>query len=122
MMAKILVVDDSGMSRRSLRKILETAGHQVIEAQDGIAALELFFIDKPDIVLLDLTMGGLYGVDVLKKMLEMNPGARVIVASADIQSSTRVMVQDAGALAFINKPFAVDQVLNAVNLALKENQ
>jgi two-component system chemotaxis response regulator CheY len=122
MMAKILVVDDSGMSRRSLRKILETAGHQVIEAQDGIAALELFFIDKPDIVLLDLTMGGLYGVDVLKKMLEMNPGARVIVASADIQSSTREMVQEAGALAFINKPFAVDQVLNAVNLALKENQ
>lgn len=122
MMAKILVVDDSGMSRRSLRKILETAGHQVIEAQDGIAALELFFIDKPDIVLLDLTMGGLYGVDVLKKMLEMNTGARVIVASADIQSSTREMVQEAGALAFINKPFSVDQVLNAVNLALKENQ
>lgn len=122
MMAKILVVDDSGMSRRSLRKILETAGHQVIEAQDGIAALELFFIDKPGIVLLDLTMGGLYGVDVLKKMIEMDPGARVIVASADIQSSTREMVQEAGALAFINKPFAVDQVLNAVNLALKEIQ
>ena len=121
MMAKILVVDDSGMSRRSLRKILETAGHQVIEAQDGIAALELFFIDKPEIVLLDLTMGGLYGADVLKKMLEMDPGARVIVASADIQSSTREMVQQAGALAFINKPFAADQVLNAVNLALKEN-
>jgi len=120
MMAKILVVDDSGMSRRSLRKILETAGHQVIEAQDGIAALELFFIDKPEIVLLDLTMGGLYGVDVLKKMREMDPGARVIVASADIQSSTREMVQEAGALAFINKPLAVDQVLNAVNLALKE--
>ena len=119
-MAKILVVDDSGMSRRSLRKILETAGHQVIEAQDGIAALELFFIDKPEIVLLDLTMGGLYGVDVLKKMREMDPGARVIVASADIQSSTREMVQEAGALAFINKPFAADQVLNAVNLALKE--
>jgi len=120
MMAKILVVDDSGMSRRSLRKILETAGHQVIEAQDGIAALELFFIDKPEVVLLDLTMGGLYGVDVLKKMREMDPGARVIVASADIQSSTREMVQEAGALAFINKPLAVDQVLNAVNLALKE--
>lgn len=120
MMAKILVVDDSGMSRRSLRKILETAGHQVIEAQDGIAALELFFIDKPEVVLLDLTMGGLYGVDVLKKMREMDPAARVIVASADIQSSTREMVQEAGALAFINKPFAVDQVLNAVNLALKE--
>jgi len=120
MMAKILVVDDSGMSRRSLRKILETAGHQVIEAQDGIAALELFFIDKPEVVLLDLTMGGLYGVDVLKKMREMDPGARVIVASADIQSSTREMVQEAGALAFINKPLAVDQVLNAVSLALKE--
>ena len=118
-MARILVVDDSGMSRRSLRKILEPAGHQVIEAEDGIAALECYFIEKPDLVLLDLTMSGMYGLDVLSKLREMDANARVIVASADIQSSTRGMVEDGGARAFINKPFAVDQVLNAVATALK---
>jgi len=118
-MATILVVDDSGMSRRALRKILESAGHHVIEAEDGIAALELYFIEKPELVLLDLTMTGMYGLDVLSKLREMDAGARVIVASADIQSSTRGMVEEGGARAFINKPFAVDQVLNAVTAALR---
>lgn len=118
-MAKILVVDDSGMSRRTLRKILEPAGHQVIEAADGIAALEQYFLDQPDLVMLDLTMTGMYGIDVLKKLREMDPQARVIVGSADIQSSTRQLVNEAGAVAFINKPFTVDQVLNAVSRALE---
>src|SRR5689334_19022753 len=118
MMAKILVVDDSGMSRRTLRKILEPAGHQVTEATDGIAALEQYFLDRPDLVMFDLTMTGMYGIDVLKKLREMDPRARVIVGSADIQSSTRSLVEEAGATAFINKPFTIDQVLNAVNRAL----
>jgi two-component system chemotaxis response regulator CheY len=119
-MAKILVVDDSGMSRRSLRKILEPTGHQIVEAQDGISALERYFIDKPDLVLLDLTMSGMYGIDVLIKLREMDPQAKVIVATADIQSSTRQMVQESGAHAFISKPFTVDQVLNAVAVVLQE--
>ena len=119
MMAKILVVDDSGMSRRTLRKILEPSGHQISEAEDGIAALDQYYIDTPDLVLLDLTMTGMYGIDVLTKLREMDSEARVIVASADIQSSTRTMVKEAGANAFINKPFVVDQVLNAVSSALR---
>ena len=119
MMAKILVVDDSGMSRRTLRKILEPSGHQISEAADGIAALEQYYIDKPDLVLLDLTMTGMYGIDVLMKLREMDSEARVIVASADIQSSTRTLVTEAGANAFINKPFVADQVLNAVSSTLR---
>jgi two-component system chemotaxis response regulator CheY len=119
MMAKILVVDDSGMSRRTLRKILEPAGHVVTEAEDGISALENYFIDRPDLVLLDLTMTGMYGIDVLTKLKEMDPNVRVIVASADIQSSTRLLVDEAGANAFINKPFTADRVLEAVDNALR---
>jgi len=118
-MATVLVVDDSGMSRRALRKILESAGHQVLEAEDGISALERYFLEKPDLVLLDLTMTGMYGLDVLSKLREMDVNAKVIVASADIQSSTRGLVDAGGAQAFINKPFAVDQVLNAVNSVLQ---
>jgi len=119
MMAKILVVDDSGMSRRTLRKILEPAGHQITEAEDGLSALEQYYVDKPDLVLLDLTMSGMYGIDVLMKLREMDSQARVIVASADIQSSTREIALQAGAGAFINKPFAPEQVLNAVSAALR---
>jgi len=119
MMAKILIVDDSGMSRRTLRKILEPAGHEIIEAEEGVVALERYFLDKPGLVFLDLTMTGMYGIDVLNKLREMDPQARVIVASADIQSSTREMVDAGGATAFINKPFTSEKVLNAVSEALR---
>jgi two-component system chemotaxis response regulator CheY len=118
MSAKIMVVDDSAMSRRTMRRILEGAGYSVVEADEGMAALELYFLEKPDVVFLDLVMKGMYGLDVLEKLREMDAGARVVVASADIQSSTRTMVESAGARAFINKPFVVEQVLAAVNEAL----
>jgi two-component system chemotaxis response regulator CheY len=117
-MSKILVVDDSKLSRRILRSILEPAGHQVIEAEDGISALERYFIEKPDLVLLDLTMNGMYGIEVLTKLRELDAHARVIVASADIQSHTHVIARDAGAAGYINKPFVQDQVMETVNAAL----
>ena len=118
MSQKILIVDDSALSRRTLRRILETAGYEVVEAGDGMTALELYFLEKPSLVLLDLVMKGMYGLDVLVKLREMDPKALVVVASADIQSSTRKMVDEAGALAFINKPFLSEQVIAAVEAAL----
>ena len=117
---KILIVDDSALSRRTLRRILETAGYEVVEADDGMTALELYFLEKPEIVLLDLVMKGMYGLDVLVKLRELDAHARVVVASADIQSSTRQMVDEAGALGFINKPFVSEQVIAAVAAALAE--
>ena len=109
MSGKILIVDDSALSRRTLRRILESAGYDVVEANEGMAALEAYFLEKPDLVLLDLVMKGMYGLDVLVKLREMDQQARVVVASADIQSSTRKMVDEAGALGFINKPFIADR-------------
>ena len=117
---KILIVDDSALSRRTLRRILEPAGYEVIEADDGMTALEVYFLEKPDLVLLDLVMKGMYGLDVLVKLREMDPKTLVVVASADIQSSTRKMVDEAGALGFINKPFIAEQVIMAVKAALAE--
>jgi len=119
-MAKILVVDDSGLSRRTLRRILEVDGHQIIEAEDGDSALEQYFLDKPDLVLLDLVMRGMYGIDVLNKLRQMDSDALVIVATADIQSSTHAIVKEAGAQGFITKPFTPDQVNLAVRNALNE--
>ncbi len=65
MSRKVLIVDDSGLARRRARAILESAGFEVIEAEDGMAALESYFVEKPDIVLLDLVMKGMYGLEVL---------------------------------------------------------
>lgn len=120
MRPKVLIVDDSSLSRRTLRRILESADYEIVEADDGMGALEVYFLEKPSLVLLDLVMKGMYGLDVLAKLREMDQQARVVVASADIQSSTRKLVHDAGALGFINKPFVPEQVIAAVEAALTE--
>jgi two-component system chemotaxis response regulator CheY len=118
-MAKILIVDDSNLSRRILRGILEPAGHEIIEASNGSAAIERYFLEKPDLVLLDLLMNGMYGLEVLDKLRELDPQARVVVASADVQSFTHNKVKAAGAQGFINKPFETQTVLNTVSAALQ---
>lgn len=120
MSPKILIVDDSALSRRTLRRILESAGYEVVEAGDGMAALELYFLEKPALVLLDLVMKGMYGLEVLLKLREMDHDVRVVVASADIQSSTRKLVDEAGALGFINKPFVAEEVIKAVETSIAE--
>ena len=104
MKANVLVVDDSSLARRVLRRMLEELGHTVDEANDGASALERYFLHRPDIVMFDMVMTGMYGLDVLAKMRELNPDVRVIVASADIQTSTREKAREAGAAAFVNKP------------------
>jgi len=118
MIGHILIVDDSGFARRTLRQILEGGGHSVDEAANGNDALERYFLKKPDLVLLDMVMEGLTGMEVLARLRELDPAARVVVASADVQSSTRADVQAGGAIGFINKPFVREQVLNAISNVL----
>ena len=114
MSAKILVVDDSGLARRNTRRILEAAGYDVLEAEDGLSALERYFVERPEVVLLDLVMKGMYGLDVLSKLREMDPSVRVIVITADVQTTSRELVAAGGAAAFLNKPVKRDDILNAV--------
>ncbi|MCX6032539.1 MAG: response regulator [Chloroflexi bacterium] len=118
-MANILIIDDSALSRRIMRRILEVAGYQVQEAADGMAGLESYFLSKPDLVLLDITMTGMHGLEALTQLRALDSQARVIMASADIQASTRAMAAEAGAIGFVNKPLTAEQVLSAVHAALQ---
>ena len=61
------------------------------EAPDGLSALERYSLDRPDLVLLDVTMNEMNGLEVLEQLRAMDPGARVVMATADVQSSTRTM-------------------------------
>jgi two-component system chemotaxis response regulator CheY len=119
MTQKILLVDDSGLARRSSRHILESAGYAVVEAEDGLGALERYFLERPDLVLLDLVMKGMPGLDVLAKLQEIDPGVRVIVVSADVQDSSREMAEAGGACGFINKPVERTGMLAVVAAALE---
>jgi len=114
MKRRVLIVDDSALSRRTLRQILEPEGYDIVEAEDGLIALERYFLDKPDVVLLDLVMKGMYGLEVLTKLRELDAGAKVVVVSADIQTSSKELVEQAGAKAFVNKPFDRAEILQAL--------
>ena len=118
MKAKILIVDDSALTRRTLRQILETSGCEVVEAEDGLSAMERYFLEKPDVVMLDLVMRGMYGLEVLEKLRELDAEARVVVVSADIQSSSRDMAEQAGARGFVTKPFDKTEILTALERVL----
>ncbi|QJW98187.1 response regulator [Frigoriglobus tundricola] len=117
-MAKILIVDDSALSRRVSRRILEPAGHTVAEAADGLSALETYSLDRPDLVLLDVTMTEMDGLEVLNQLRAMDPLAVVVMATADVQSSTRVLAEAGGAVGFVIKPLTAETVLRAVAAAL----
>ena len=120
MSARVLIVDDSSLARRRARGILEKGGYEVVEAEDGMAALERYFIDKPDVVMLDLVMKGMYGIEVLNRLRQMDPSARVIVVSADVQTSSHDLVESAGAIGFLVKPLDEEAALTLVRSTLAE--
>jgi len=118
MNAKILVVDDSSLARRTLRQIIEGEGHTVDEAANGPEALEKFYLSRHDLIFLDLVMDQMMGIEVLAKLREIDPTVRVIVATADIQTSSRDEATERGASEVINKPFTRDRVLSALKNVL----
>lgn len=118
MKSKILVVDDSGMARRLIRKMLEDLGYEVEDASDGAQALERYVLHRHDAVILDLLMHGMYGGEVLQKFKELNPSLPVIIATADIQRTTREQVKEAGAAAMINKPVTKEELAEVIPIVL----
>ena len=118
MKCKVLVVDDSSLARRLTRKILEDLGHEVEEAADGPQVLERHALNQHDLVVLDLVMHGMDGLQVLQKFRELNPNAVVIVSTADIQRSTRDQVKEAGAAAMLNKPLNKETFAETLTLVL----
>lgn len=113
-MATVLIVDDSSYARRVHRAILEAARHTVIEASTGTGAIESFTLERPDIVILDLSMEDIGGIDVLRTLREIDPASRVIVVSADVQKSTAQRVMAAGANRFLPKPTSADELVAAI--------
>jgi two-component system chemotaxis response regulator CheY len=119
-MATIMIVDDSNFTRRTHRRILESDGHVVHEASSGMSAIESYFVHHPDLVLLDLTMEDMGGLEVLKQLRSMRAEARVIVVSADVQRSTVQLVTESGAFRFLGKPVTPEALLDCVRAALAE--
>ena len=113
-MAKILIVDDSAYARRVHRAILERVGHEVLEVATGTGAIESCMLEQPDVVILDLSMEDIGGIQVLQTLREMSVPAPVIVVSADVQRSTEQRVMAAGAVRFLGKPASGERLVSAI--------
>ena len=116
--ATILVVDDERAIQRFLRPSLEENGFAVLEASTGKSALDLAIAKKPDVILLDLTLPDMDGLEVLKRLREWS-SAPVIVVSARGQESDKITGLNRGADDYLTKPFGVEELLARIRVALR---
>ncbi len=115
-MAKnILVCDDAAFMRMMIKDILTKNGYNVAgEAENGLKAVEKYAELKPDLVLMDITMPEMDGIQALKKIKESDASAAIIMCSAMGQQAMVIESIQSGAKDFIVKPFQADRVLEAV--------
>lgn len=117
---KIMVVDDAVFMRTKIRRILEGTGYtQVLEASDGETAVTIYKEETPDLVLLDITMPGKSGIEVLEEILEDDDKARIVMCSAVGQETMIRKALALGARDFIVKPFKQDEFCRIVENSLK---
>ncbi len=117
--ARILVVDDEANARSALSELLKQEGYAVDSSADGFKALAQFEECNPDLVLTDLKMPGMDGVELLKKLHELEPDLPVIVMTAFGAVETAVSAMRAGATDYLLKPLNVDELLVVVERALE---
>lgn len=115
-MAKILIVDDSRTSRKMLRNILESNGHEIIdEAVNGQEGVQRFQALKPDVVTLDITMPVVDGVEALKMIKALDPESKVVMVTAAGQKNKMIECIKAGANEFLTKPFEQQEIVDVIN-------
>jgi len=114
---KVLVVDDDAVLRRVVRAVLEADGFRVVEAQDGEQGLALAATERPSVVILDVMMPGLDGVEVCRRLDHNATKVLMLTALGDV--STEVASLKAGARGYLTKPFSSMDLLDRVEELLR---
>lgn len=120
-MSRILVAEDSRISRRVVVQALQEAGHEVIEAVNGSDALEQFTASRPDCIVSDLLMPVMEGQELLRRIREIDTEIPVIIASADVQRTSRETCEALGISGFIHKPVDRQILIETVDAALRQH-
>ena len=120
-MGRILLVDDTSYAKQLLNRILSSDGHEIVgEASDGIEGIEKYKTLMPDLVLMDMIMPRMGGMECMDEILKFDRNAKILVVSADSQGDHVANTVHKGSLGYINKPFKKDTVLEEVNIILRE--
>ncbi len=115
MSKRILIVDDASFMRMMVKEILTKNGYEVAgEAENGQKAIEKYNELTPDLVIMDITMPEVDGIEAVKRIKENDPDAKIVMCSAMGQQAMVIEAIQAGAKDFIVKPFQADRVLEAV--------
>ena len=116
---KVLVVDDEPPIRKLLRMGLSTQGYEILEAPNGRSALELLVQNRPDLVILDLGLPDIQGLDLLRKMRAENDRVPIVVLSSRSDEGAKVEALDHGADDYVTKPFGMEELLARMRAALR---
>lgn len=120
MSANVLIVDDAAFMRMMVKDILSKNGYNVVgEAENGALAVDKYMELTPDLVIMDITMPEMDGLQAVREIRKRAPEARIIMCSAMGQQAMVIDAIQSGAKDFIVKPFQADRVLEAVAKALK---
>ncbi|MEH7374204.1 MULTISPECIES: response regulator [Neobacillus] len=114
MKEKILIVDDQFGIRILLNEVFQKEGYQTFQAANGIQALEIVTKHDPDLVLLDMKIPGMDGIEILKRMKVIDPEIRVIIMTAYGELDMIQEAKDLGAITHFAKPFDIDDIRAAV--------
>nr|WP_286672568.1 response regulator [Cohnella hashimotonis] len=117
----MLIVDDQIGIRILLLEVFSVEGYETFQAANGRAALEIVRTHTPDLVLLDMKIPGMDGLEILKKIKEMNRDVKVIMMTAYGELDMIKEATDLGALMHFTKPFDIDELRVAVNMQLAED-
>ena len=116
----ILVVDDEPQIRRVLRATLSSNGYEVIEAQSGQEAIEMVVTERPELILLDVNMPGMNGLEACNK-IRMSFDGPIIVVTVRNTERDKIAALDAGAHDYVVKPFAIGELLARIRAALRRS-
>lgn len=121
-MAKILVIDDAKFIRTMLKRMIKEFGYETIEATNGREALDIICKDQPDIVITDIHMPEMDGIELLTVLRDTQTNVRVIVVSADIQEVTKGKCIELGVSEVLNKPPNKEKLQNAIEKILSKGK
>lgn len=119
---RILVVDDEAATRRLMEQTLKKQGYEILTASNGDEGLRKVMDENPDIVLLDIQLPGMNGINVLQKIREINKDSIVIMATAMDDLKVAVNAMRLGAYDYISKPFHIDDLTLTVNKAMETSR
>ena len=116
---KILLVDDAAFMRMVIKDTLPKSGYtNILEAADGKIAVDTYEAERPDLVIMDITMPNMTGIEALGEIKKAHPEAKIVMCSAMGQEAMVVEAIKLGALDFIVKPFKSDRILATVQKIL----